>query len=765
MGCEGAFGEAGGSGVHPAPTPLTAPPRRGRPRGRAVEGAWLLAGVVGYAVLPWYALDDGLLSTAWLRRYPLDPAMAPALLQGSVYGRPWLLPVGAALLLALPGVIPGGPRPGWLLAAGAGGLGVTALQGFLVGPQGWAWAALEGWFGPLGRGQPGLGVGGAVTAAAFLLIFCGGLAGRGAFRGDRFVAGSAGTIVALVALFVFFPILRVLVSAFQDNQGRAAPGEFWRKLTGRDVWGLDCLVSTVSCGVSWNTVFAGLLVGAGTTLLGLAFALVVTRTSFRYRRALRVLTVLPIITPPFVIGLAVILLFGRSGLVTAALEWTLGIPPSRWIYGLPGIWLSQMLAFTPIAFLVLVGVVEGVSPTLEEAAQTLRAGRWHTFRTVSLPLMRPGLANAFLLGFVESLADFGNPLVLGGNYGVLSTQIFFAVVGAQHDQGRAAVLSLVLLGFTLAAFWTQRRWLGRAAYVTVTGRGDAGLPAPLPRWLARLLYAVTVPWAVFTGVVYGMILFGGFVEYWGRDHRFSLKHYWAAFAVERSPWGLAWTGAAWNSFWTTIEISALAAPLTAALGLLTAYLLVRQRFRGQGAFEFGTMLSFAIPGTVVGVSYILAFNVPPVELTGTGLILVLCFVFRNMPVAVRAGIAAMSQIDRSLDEASLTLGARSLATARRVILPLLRPALVASLVFSFVRAMTAVSAVIFLVSANYDMATSYIVGRVENGDYGLATAYSSVLIVFMLAVILVIQRLVGERRLGRRVPAPLGVPAVGEAAG
>jgi len=187
--------------------------------------------------------------------------------------------------------------------------------------------------------------------------------------------------------------------------------------------------------------------------------------------------------------------------------------------------------------------------------------------------------------------------------------------------------------------------------------------------------------------------------------------------------------------------------------LLTAYLLTRQTFAGRRAFEFSTMLSFAIPGTVVGVSYILAFNVPPIEITGTAFVLVMCFVFRNMPVGMRAGIATLSQIDKSLDEASLTLGARSAATVRRVILPLLRPALVAALVYSFVRAMTAVSAVIFLVTAEWNMATTYIVGRVEGGEFGLAIAYSSVLIVVMLLAILLIQLLVGERKLGRRSAA------------
>ena len=162
------------------------------------------------------------------------------------------------------------------------------------------------------------------------------------------------------------------------------------------------------------------------------------------------------------------------------------------------------------------------------------------------------------------------------------------------------------------------------------------------------------------------------------------------------------------------------------------------------------MLSFAIPGTVIGVGYILAFNVPPIEITGTGIILIVCFMFRNMPTGIRAGIASMSQLDPSLDEASLTLGAKSFTTLRKILLPLLRPALIAALVFSFVRAMTAISAVIFLVSADYDMATSYILGRVEFGDYGLAIAYSSVLILVMLAAIGLIQVTVGKRQLGRR---------------
>jgi iron(III) transport system permease protein len=720
---------------------------------RATLG-WIVLGWVGYVLLPWYGFDRGAAPSL------VDYFVGGSGLVRGLTGAWWLLPILVPLLLALRPALAGARSVGssWLVASGLLGLALVVLQGFLIGLNGWTVDALRAFADP-GPRQDGMGFGAALTASAFLIILCHGLAARGWCRGDAFVTSSIGVVIALIVIFVFFPVSTILASAFADDSGNFAPLTFLTKFMDQSIWGLDCLTGDLRCGVAWNTLFLGVLVAFGTTALGLAFALIATRTAFRYKKLLRVMSVLPIITPPFVIGLALILLFGRSGALSAVLfEW-FGVPRSRWIYGLPGILIAQLLAFTPIAFLVLIGVVQGISPTLEEASQTLRAKSWTTFLTVTLPLMRPGLANAFLLGFVESLADFGNPLVLGGNYEVLSTKIFFAVVGAQQDQGRAAVLSIILLAFTLGAFWLQHAWLGKKVYTTVTGKGDAGIPLPLPRRVALASYFTAIPWAVFTLAIYVIIVIGAFVRSMGRDYTPTLEHFITAFRIEGTERGLYFSGSAWDSFFATMKVAALSAPLTAAIGLLTAYLLTRQRFSGQRAFEFGTLLSFAIPGTVVGVSYILAFNVPPIEITGTGFILVMCFVFRNMPVGVRSGIATLSQIDKSLDEASLTLGARSATTMRRVVLPLLRPAIVASLVYSFVRAMTAVSAVIFLVTAEYNMATTYIVGRVEAGEFGLAIAYSTALILVMLLAIVAIQLAVGERRLGRR-SAAANAPAV-----
>jgi iron(III) transport system permease protein len=704
-----------------------------------------LAGIAGLLLLPWYGIAEGFWSFAWLSSFD-QPGKSPALFEAIGNGRWWLWPIIVLCLLPLTVFLRGPTQAGTSLVwIGALGLAFMALQGFLIGLKGWTLTSAEALFGPVAP-QPGMGAGAFIIGCAFLFLFSAGLAFKGMMRGDIFLVTSIAGVVGSIALFVFYPVALVLVEAAIDPDGSYSLSSFFQRFTSYDLWH-----------VFWNSLVLAVAVGLTTTLLGLAFALLHKRTDFRAKGLLRLLAILPIITPPFVIGLGIILLFGRNGMATWLMSQYLGIPPSRWIYGFFGLVLVQTLAFAPITYLVILGVVEGISPSMEEAARTLRADRWQTFQTVTWPLMRPGLANAFLIGFVESLADFGNPLVLGGNYDVLSTDIFFAIVGSQNDPGRAAALSIALLILTLSAFVLQRQWIGKKVYTTISGKGDAGRPAPLPEGVKRLVYFSTMPWLAFTIILYALILAGGFVKSLGINNTPTLQHYVTAFGIEWTEHGLLWSGRAWPSFFTTIELAARAAPLTAMIGLLTAYLLNRQRFIGQAAFEFITMLSFAIPGTVIGVSYIIAFNVPPIELTGTGLILIICFVFRNMPVSIRAGIATMSQIDKSLDECSLLLRHGSFATIRRVILPLLRPAIVASLVYSFVRAITSVSAVIFLVSAQYNLATSYIVGRVEVSDFGVAIAYSSVLIVFMFVVIGLIQLGVGEQRRGARIVQPVAV--------
>ena len=732
-------------------------------KGRQLSPAliWSLTGLAAYAALPWYFPQD-LTLAATLAGLGGGPLTANGLIQVVSHGKTWLASGCIALLVALVAAWwdTGGRRSGmvWVVAASLGLLSLLA-SGFAIGLQGWAFETLTQWWGPMPTGQIGMGLGAVTVLCALLMVLGCGLARLGACRGNVFVACAVVLCSALLLLFVALPVGKSLWGAFVDEAGHASLAALAERLGHERVWSLSFLAGGQRCGVAWNTLFLALMTAAGTTLMGLVLALLSERGQFRFGGALRLLALLPIITPPFVVGLGLILLFGRAGLVNQALEWAFDLTPTRWFYGLFGIWLAQMFAFTPIAYMIIRGVVQGISPSLEEAAQTLRASRRQTFMSVTLPLLKPGLANAFLVGFIESIADFGNPIIVGGQYAVLSTEIFFAIVGAQYDQGRAASLALILTGFALVVFFLQQRLLGRASYTTVSGKGDGGVPLGLPAGLRRWCWGLGTPWLVFTAVVYVFAFSGGFVQTWGRDFTPTLAHFKTAFDLQWGTHGVVWAGSAWNSLFTTFKLAAIAAPLCAALGLTISWLLARTEFSGQRAFEFSALLAFAIPGTVLGVSYILAFNVPPFELTGTSLIIVLCFVFRNVPVGVRAGTASFKQLDRSLDEASVMLRASTSTTLRRVVLPLLKPALVAALVYSFVRSMTTVSAVIFLVTAENELATTYIIGRVGNGDYGVALAYCSVLIVLMSLATALIQAVVGERQLGRRGADPRTTPA------
>ena len=292
---------------------------------------WLAAGWAGLLILPWYGLDDG-----------ISP---PALFAG----RPWLLPLALPLLLAV-AASPGRVRPRLFVAAGTAGLMWQAAEGFLIIHRGWAYAWLTAWFGA-GPVQPAMGWGAALYALACLMLLAYGLARLGVCKGDVFVTGSLLLVVGLIALFVFYPVLCVLSSAVRDNDGGFAPDEFIAKLMSPSIWSLGCLSGAHGCGVAWNTVGEAALVGLLTTLLGLAFALVALRTRVPMKPLLRALSILPVITPPFVIGLALILLFGRAGVFTTWIGNVFDIPRSRWIYGVPGITIAQVLAFTPIAMM------------------------------------------------------------------------------------------------------------------------------------------------------------------------------------------------------------------------------------------------------------------------------------------------------------------------------------------------------------------------------------------------------------------------------
>lgn len=710
------------------------PVRRQRSRADHLTWLWALAGVLGVIALPWHASFDTPLFASPGALFGEPHALAA--LARIIFRHQFdLLPFVAIPLLASLMALRPFQRflPGTLIAGGLGGLA------WLV-----ACAAMA----------PNVSVGpGQVLAFTGLIAYLSiGMGLRGYFGGDAFIAGIVILIAALIAIFTMVPTGVMLIRAFDGDGGHFSLLAPFRILFSPRLWELGCVTGRGACGPIWNTLILALGCAVACTTFGFALALLVTRMKSRLSKTVRLLSVLPLITPPFVVGLAFILLFGRSGLVNSLLESMFHIEPTRWIYGLQGIFLAQIFSFTPIAFLVMLSVVEGISPTLEEASQTLHANRHRTFFDITLPLAKPGLVSAFLISFVESLTDFGNPIILGGNVEVLATDIFFAIVGAQQDVGRAATLSGVLLAATLGAFYLQRVILGGGSYATIGGKGNAGNHVPLPDGVRRFCLATGLLWSFLTVTVFTLILIGGFVVNWGRDYTPSLMHYVSAFSITTGS-GSLFTGTAWDSLLGTLGIAIVVAPLSTVFGLLTGWVISRQTFRGKGAFELFTFLSLAVPGTVTGVAYVLCFNGPPLELTGTAAIIAICLLFRNLPVAVQTSVAAIAQIDRSLDEASLTMGASSLRTFTRIELPLLRSAVSGNMIYGFVRAVTTVTAVIFLVSAGHELATTFIINRVINGDYGVAVAYSSVLIITCLVALVVIRRAVGTRHLGRPADA------------
>jgi iron(III) transport system permease protein len=653
---------------------------------------------------------------------------------------------GGVGLLAAWGLVPFVSREGRLFSLGRGDLSLTALHLSASFPGFWlllglgvVWVVLgltgqerqeRGaiWGGALGCSltlwltwaaavKPyAFGPGAILALAVCLLALAAGLSRAGYIRADTFVAASILALAFFIFLFILYPLFSILRQSVMDSRG-LRPGLLLETL-GR---------YTALTRVVRNSLGLAIFVGVTSTLIGLAFALAAARSRSRLTVILRAFSLLPIITPPFVVGLSIILLFGLQGFVTSQL---LGLQ-TRGIFGFPGLALAQTLSFAPVAFLVIASVVESVNPALEEASLTLRAGPWETFWKVTLPLLRPGLANAFLLTIIESLADFGNPIVLGGEFEVLSTEIYFSIIG-RFDQTLAATLGLILLSFSLTTFLLQRYWLGERSYVVVTGKPPSGRPMALPRGLEIGLLTFCGLWCLFTLLIYVFVVFGGFVEIWGINNSFTLRHYRQLLRD-----GM-------DAFQTTMMLAAISAPLTAAVGILLAYLVVRHRFPGRGLLEFTSMLSFAVPGTVIGIGYIMAFNQSPFLLTGTATIIVISFIFRNMPVGIRSGVAALAQIDQALEEASVTLRASFATTIRRVVLPLVRPAIISALVFSFVRAVTAISAVVFLVSAKWQVSTKVILDQAENGRYGLATAYSTILIVIMAVAIAGMYLIVGK---------------------
>jgi len=478
----------------------------------------------------------------------------------------------------------------------------------------------------------------------------------------------------------------------------------------------------------WGSIQLGILTASVSTVIGFAFAFLIERTGVKNKKLIGTLGTMPVISPPFSLSLSVILLFGNNGLITNQI---LGLTNVS-IYGLGGLVIVQTIGMFPIAFMSISSILKSIDSTMEDAALDLRASRFKTFMSITLPLSLPGILSAWLLVFSNSLADFANPLLLAGSYRVLSVEAYIIVTG-RNNLGGGAALSLLLLMPTLTAFFIQRYWVNKKSVVTVTGKPSSRL-AELATKPVRIALTVFVSLClVFIVSLYATIFMGCFVKAWGIDFTFTLSNF--SEALSRG----------WQSITNTLTLAAIATPIAGLIAMAAALIIVRQTFFGKRVLEVLLMTPFAIPGTLMGISYILAYNKPPMLLVGTAAIIVINYIVRELPVGLETGAANLRQIDKSIEEAAQDLGADMSKVFTSIVLPLIRPSFLTSMSYTFVRSMTAVSAVIFLISARWYHLTVQIYNFSENLRFGLASVLSTVLIVIVLLVFGLMQILVRDR--------------------
>ncbi len=533
---------------------------------------------------------------------------------------------------------------------------------------------------------------------------------------DPVVAITALALWLLLALFVVYP-LGMLLARMVVDQGGFTTAAIAKILTDRN-----------QIRAFWNSLLLATLVGVLGTTVGFLFAFTAARGRLpRWLLAIVDASVLlPLVSPPFTTAIAIIFSFGPRGLITYELLGMKGVT----VYGLTSTFVSEALTYFPIAYLTLRPILAAIDSNIEGMAFSLGASRWRVFRTVTLPLATPGLANAFLLLFAASLADFATPLILAGNqFPVLPTQAYLQITGLFDLRG-GAVLSFVLLVPALIVFVLQRYWVSRRFYVTITGKGAGETPfnsiSPATRNVL-LMACATVALAIV--YFYALLLYASLVMALGANHTFTLQHYRVIFTE----------GA--KAIRDTLIVAAFAMPLGGLYGVLLGYLVTKKAFIGRRSMELVSMVNYALPGTIVGIAYLIAFNDPPIELTGTALIIIACYVFRYGPTGIRATVALLQQIDKSLEEASQGMGAGSATTFRRITLPLILPAFFAGLGVVFIRSMTAISATIFLVSISWTLITVKILDNITELALGPAAAFSVLVVVIVFVVIAAIGRL------------------------
>ena len=527
-------------------------------------------------------------------------------------------------------------------------------------------------------------------------------------------------LITFLTLFILYPLVILLIDSVLSD-GHLTLDIFRRIFTDAH--------STFPHAIT-NTLKVGFVVGILSTVIGLLFAYV--EVYVRMNKAVgglfKVVSMLPVVSPPFVLSLSMIMLFGKAGLITRFL---LKIYDNN-VYGYWGIVIVQTLTFFPVCYMMLKGLLKNIDPSLEEAARDMGASRMKVFTSVTLPLLLPGLGNAFLVTFIESIADFANPMIIGGSYDTLATTIYLKITSG-YEREQAAAMAVVLLGITLIMFAVQKYYLESKTAATLTGKASR----------ARMLIedrSVTVPLtilcslaAIFVIGMYICVPIGALFPTWG--YKFSpLTFKWFRQVFQRYH-GL-------KAFKDSFVLSLIASPITALLSMIISYLVVKRKFMAKGFIEAVSMLAMAVPGTVLGVGYIRGFSGGLFHtgalqfLYNSAAILIIVFVVRSLPTGTRSGISALRQIDKSIEESAYDMGADSFKVFMTVTLPLIKDSFLSGLVTAFVRSITAISAIILLVTPSFLLITVQINEFAEKGAFSIACAFATILILITYGSVL-----------------------------
>lgn len=528
-------------------------------------------------------------------------------------------------------------------------------------------------------------------------------------------------ILALsILLFIVVPVFAVLLKSFGIGTGTLTL-EYYSKFFAESYY-LDALV---------NSIMSSLITTLIVVVLSIAMSLYVTRSNSFFAKSYKGIALLPLVAPPFIFSLALIILFGRSGVVTDLFGNVLGSDFS--IYGFWGVILAQIIGYFPIGYMLVESTFRNMDGNLEHAAQDLGANQWKTLGGITIPLARSGIVKAGLLVFVMALADFSNPLIIGGGENFLASEAYLLVVGQQNLE-QAAVLGVFLILPSLFIFIFQTYVLKDNDMTTISGESGGG-NVPLSKPVKAVVVTISTIFALFILLMFIMVILGAFVKVIGINNTFTLEHFNNS------------TG--WDSLYTSIIVSLISAFLAAGLGILQGFLFARKVIPGKKLLEFLTLFGLAVPGTVMGIGYVLVFNGPPFFLTGTVILLVLNMTFRKIGVGMEAAISKMHQIDISMEEASSDLGAGPYKTFAKVVVPLMAPAFVAGFVYAFMTAMVSISAVVFLISPGNNLVAVYILNLAEQGKVGLASAMSFIMIVIVLLCLALLKFI--EKRTGVRI--------------